>query len=787
MLQREIDPAQARRHREVRGPCSPATSRGDLDDDVFRVFRLNNGIYGQRQGGHNQMVRVKVPYGSHHARAARHAWATSPTRTPAAGATSRPARTSSSTSSSSSSVPAVHARARRRRPHHPRGVRRHRAQRAGLPPRRRLPVRVPRHHAVGRGRVPALPPPPARPAAAPQVQDQLLRLRDRLRPGDVQRRRRRRGHPHARRRHRSSPASGCSSPAASAPTRTLRSPSRSSPPARTCWPRSRRSCACSTNHGNRDNKLRARMKWLVDTMGWEELQRRIIKERRVPARLVHRGRAASRKSSQKVGDAPAGTHATITPTPIGQGTPVQHPLARRPTSAGNRRTSCAATPRAPCRPSPTPKLGDITSDQFRALAADPARARRSTCASPTARTSCSAASPRSSCRSCSTGSTTIGMAEPGAELARDVVACPGADTCNLAVTQSPRPGRRHRRARSRRRAWPTSAASAPTSPAARTRAASTTSPTSASSAPSAAPTASRRPATRCCSAATSARRRSTSARRRCACRPRTRPKPPSASCAGSPTSAKPARSSAAWLDRAGGAKAVAADLKELDEFPTPEEAPEYYVDYGETGPVRGRDRRVGVRDMSARTEPAQRRLPHVHRRGAGRAQPRVRAPARRRRSSSGRSTTFAPHLCLTASMTDAVLIDLAVKVDPGHRGRLHRHRLPLPRDARDGRAGPPPLRAQPADDDRRPAGRGAVEGRPRELLLGGEGRPARPRARRQGGVDERAAARRGRDSRTRRRSSPATSAGWSRSTRSRRGPTWTWPATSPTTTSRSTR
>src|SRR5436190_4645716 len=37
---------------------------GELDDDIFRVFRLNNGIYGQRQGGHNQMVRVKVPYGS---------------------------------------------------------------------------------------------------------------------------------------------------------------------------------------------------------------------------------------------------------------------------------------------------------------------------------------------------------------------------------------------------------------------------------------------------------------------------------------------------------------------------------------------------------------------------------------------------------------------------------------------------------------------------------------------------------------------------------------------------
>ena len=37
---------------------------GELDEERFRIFRLNNGIYGQRQGGHNQMVRIKVPYGS---------------------------------------------------------------------------------------------------------------------------------------------------------------------------------------------------------------------------------------------------------------------------------------------------------------------------------------------------------------------------------------------------------------------------------------------------------------------------------------------------------------------------------------------------------------------------------------------------------------------------------------------------------------------------------------------------------------------------------------------------
>ncbi|MFT5269242.1 MAG: sulfite reductase (ferredoxin), partial [Acidimicrobiales bacterium] len=36
---------------------------GTVDDDVFRVFRLTNGIYGQRQGGENHMVRVRVPYG----------------------------------------------------------------------------------------------------------------------------------------------------------------------------------------------------------------------------------------------------------------------------------------------------------------------------------------------------------------------------------------------------------------------------------------------------------------------------------------------------------------------------------------------------------------------------------------------------------------------------------------------------------------------------------------------------------------------------------------------------
>ena len=39
-----------------------------------------------------------------------------------------------------------------------------------------------------------------------------------------------------------------------------------------------------------------------------------------------------------------------------------------------------------------------------------------------------------------------------------------------------------------------------------------------------------------------------------------------------------------WLDRSGGVATIADELRDLDEFPTPEDGPDYYVDYGETGP-----------------------------------------------------------------------------------------------------------------------------------------------------------------------------------------------------------
>jgi hypothetical protein len=39
-----------------------------------------------------------------------------------------------------------------------------------------------------------------------------------------------------------------------------------------------------------------------------------------------------------------------------------------------------------------------------------------------------------------------------------------------------------------------------------------------------------------------------------------------------------------WMDRVGGVTAVADGLQDLDHFPLPEENPDFFVDFGETGP-----------------------------------------------------------------------------------------------------------------------------------------------------------------------------------------------------------
>src|SRR4051794_615304 len=430
MLQREIDPAQLADIAKFETQLTRYL-KGELDDDVFRVFRLNNGIYGQRQGGHNQMVRVKIPYGrltpeqldmmAHIADTYSRGWGHITTRQniqfhfvdletvpavlrelAAVGMTTREA-----CGDTVRNVQACHL--------------------SGACPyeyldvtpwaeaafqhflRHPLAQRLPRKFKINFSGCDT-------DCGQAMFNDVgVIATARKTESGELEG------------GFRVFVAGGLGAnphPALALEEFTTREE---------LMPTLEAILRVFSNHGNRDNKLRARMKWLVDTMGWDELQARILKERRfLLASSSWPGGIP--EAVQKEGDAPAGLHATITPTPMGQGVPV----AIRSTSAyerweqanvvrGNAKGTVSAIAYA--------KLGDVTSDQFRALAAiqrelalDVRVTNRQNFAF---RGLTEEQLPKLFDRL-----TTIGMAEPGAELARDVVACPGADTCNLAVTQS---------------------------------------------------------------------------------------------------------------------------------------------------------------------------------------------------------------------------------------------------------------------------------------------------------------------------------------------------------------
>src|SRR5262245_49416776 len=121
------------------------------------------------------------------------------------------------------------------------------------------------------------------------------------------------------------------------------------------------------NHGNRDNKLRARMKWLVDTLGWEDVQARIMKERRLllgssswPGGIP--------EEVEKLGDAPAGVADGVSPTAMGHGTPVS--ISRRdPFERWDDTNVIRGAAKGTVSAIAYARLGDVTSAQFRELAA----------------------------------------------------------------------------------------------------------------------------------------------------------------------------------------------------------------------------------------------------------------------------------------------------------------------------------------------------------------------------------------------------------------------------------
>ena len=185
--------------------------------------------------------------------------------------------------------------------------------------------------------------------------------------------------------------------------------------------------------GNRDNKLRARMKWVVDQLGIEEVRRRVLKVRHtLPASSSWPGGIP--EEVLKAGDAPAGRSSKVAATEVGQGVRVEltprDPLGRWVATSVVRGTANGTVSAVAYA-----ALGDLTATQFRSLASIQRElgsdVRLSNRQNVVFRGLSEAQLPVLYARL-----DAIGMARPGAELVRDVVACPGADTCNIAVTQS---------------------------------------------------------------------------------------------------------------------------------------------------------------------------------------------------------------------------------------------------------------------------------------------------------------------------------------------------------------
>ena len=332
--------------------------------------------------------------------------------------------------------------------------------------------------------------------------------------------------------------------------------------------------------GNRDNKLRARLKWVVDQLGIEEVRRRVLKVRHtLPASSSWPGGIP--EYVQKMGDAPAGRASTGEISDVGQGVAValtpRDPYQRWVATSvirGSANGSVSAVAYA--------ALGDVTSSQFRALASIQRElgsdVRLSNRQNVVFRGLTDAQLPVLYARL-----EAIGMARPGAELARDVVACPGSDTCNIAVTQS--------RGLAAAIGEELEAEGLAEVSGVRINISGCTNSCGQHHAADigffgaerrahgqAAPgyqmllggyvgqeqiyfgeKALRLPAKAAPKAAARVIRRFHEER----------------------TSGEAFRS---WMDRVGGATAVAAGLKDLDVFPSPAEAPDFYVDYGETGP-----------------------------------------------------------------------------------------------------------------------------------------------------------------------------------------------------------
>lgn len=332
--------------------------------------------------------------------------------------------------------------------------------------------------------------------------------------------------------------------------------------------------------GNRNNKLRARMKWLVDELGFDELQRRILASRRfllassswpggLPAQVVESG------------DAPAGAAGSGPISAVGQGTPVfltGTTAYQRWEQANVVRGAAKGTVSAMA----WSRLGDVTAAQMRAIA----QIARDFDASVRI-------TPRQNFvyRDLTEDQLVdlyarldaIDMARPGAELARDVVACPGADTCNLAVTQS--------RGLASAIGEALEAAGLAEVDGVRTNISGCTNSCGQHHAADIGFFGAERrahgksaPGYQLLLGGYVGQARAEFGQKALRLPAKAAPQAAVRIIGRYAEERSYGETFISWLERSGGAKAIGATLKDLDEFPDPDANPDFYVDYGETGP-----------------------------------------------------------------------------------------------------------------------------------------------------------------------------------------------------------
>jgi sulfite reductase beta subunit-like hemoprotein len=176
---------------------------------------------------------------------------------------------------------------------------------------------------------------------------------------------------------------------------------------------------------------------LIDNLGFDEVKRRILKIRHLlPASSSWPGGIPPEVAEH--GDAPAGVNADGEVTPVGHYVENATPVSiggLSPYVRWHQANVVRGVANGTVSAYSWAALGDITSAQFRALAAIQrdlgASVRVTNRQNLVFRDLTEDQLPILFQRL-----DALGMAQPGAELVRDVVACPGADTCNLAVTQS---------------------------------------------------------------------------------------------------------------------------------------------------------------------------------------------------------------------------------------------------------------------------------------------------------------------------------------------------------------